>query len=105
MKRIVRTGATNLPPMADSYRHPEVPPVTVGHAIGSVIQVRTYSGVEISCKVLDMRQVKDGIRYEVKPVGDLKVRDFQKAGVPITQDNAQVQFVAFDWQIVSKAHI
>lgn len=91
--------------MADSYRPPESPPVTVGHAIGSIIQVRTYCGVEISCKVLDMRQVKDGIRYEVKPVGDLKVRDFQKAGVPITQDNAQGQFVAFDWQVVRKANI
>jgi len=55
--------------------------------------------------VLDMKQVKDGIRYEVKPVGDLKVRDFQKAGVPITQDNAQSQFVVFDWQVVRKAHI
>jgi len=105
MKRIVRTGATNLPPMADGYRPPEAPPVTVGHAIGSVVHVLTFCGVEISCKVLDMRQAKDGIRYEVKPVGDLKVRDFQKAGVPITQDNAQGQFVAFDWQVARKAHI
>jgi len=100
MKRIVRTGATNLPPSADSYRHVEGPPVIVGRAVGTSVTVRTYCGVDVTCKVVTMKQTKDGIRYEVRPVGDLKVRDFQKAGVPITSDNAGAQFVAFDWQIL-----
>jgi hypothetical protein len=104
MRRIVRTGATDLPPSADSYKAAATPAVTVTHPPGATISVMTYAGVKVMCKVVGVRKLKEGCAYDVRPLGDLKVKDFQKAGVPITQDNGAGQFVAFDWQILEKAH-
>jgi len=105
MRRIVRTGATTLPPAADSYKPTPAPAVIITHQPGAHIGVVTYCGVRIMCKVIGVRKLKDGFAYDVKPVGDPKVKEFQKAGVPTTQENAYEQFVAFDWQILEKAHI
>jgi hypothetical protein len=38
----------------------------------------------------------------VKPAGDPKVNEFQKAGCPVSQATAFDQFVAFEWQISGK---
>lgn len=104
MRRIVRTGATDLPPSADSYKAAAAPSVIVTHSPGTTIGVITYAGVKVMCKVVEVRKLKSGLAYDVRPVGDPMVKEFQKAGVPITQDNCYSQFVAFDWQILEKAH-
>jgi len=100
MKRIIRTGATDLPPSADSYRSTDAPAVVKTYPPGTLVKVRTFSGVEIMCTIVGIRaQV-----YDVRPAGDPMIRDFQKAGVPITPANARDQFVAFEWQILTKHH-
>lgn len=101
MKRIVRTGASALPPSADAYRHELQPPVVKTHPPGSLLKIRTFCGVEIICTVTGVR----GQVYDVRPAGDPMINEFQKAGVPITPSNARDQFVAFEWQIVGKHHI
>jgi len=64
----------------------------------------TYCGVEILCKVVGTRDVSGNTLYEVRPAGDTKEKEFQKAGVPIAPQNSRDQFVAFEWQISKKAH-
>lgn len=101
MKRLVRTGASSLPPAADSWVHEQ--PVAITHRklqSGKTILVKTYCGVEITCIIRKVRGNPDDPIYDVSPVGDLKVAEFRKAGVPVDDNNARNDFVAFDWQIV-----
>lgn len=99
MKRIIRPTARDLPLSADAYAQRE-PAVTTSYTPGRSLLIRTFSGVEITVQVCAVRQTSTGPVYDVKPVGDLKVKEFQKAGVPVTDANARDQFVAFDWQVI-----
>jgi hypothetical protein len=85
--------------MADTYTQRE-PAVIASYTVGRTLLIRTFSGVEIFVQVCGVRKTSSGPVYDVKPVGDLKVKEFQKAGVPVTDSNAADQFVAFDWQVI-----
>lgn len=104
VRRIARPVSTDLPPSADKYTPAPTPSVTINHAVGSTIHVKTFSGVEISCTVVGTRDMSGDTLYEVKPRGDLKVKELQKAGVPITPENVGGHFMAFEWQISKKGH-
>lgn len=102
LRRIARPIASDLPPSADRHNYDVTPPVVSTHTVGKILNVTTFCGVTIRCKIMSVRSSKEGNIYMVKPEGDPKVSEFQRAGCPVTQTTAFDQFVAFEWQILSK---
>ena len=98
-RRLVRASA--LPRPADEFfQEKHDPPVVTTRVVGSLINVKTLCGVTLACRIVEVRRVTSGVVYDVRPAGDPMVREFQKAGVPVTPENARDKFVAFDWQIL-----
>jgi len=100
LNRTIRTSIKTLPPSADSAYEDNQPGVTQSHFAGKVIKVKTYCGVILQCRVISSRYAEKGIIYEVKPHNDPMINEFNRAGVPTTNENAWDTFVAFDWQVV-----
>lgn len=99
-RRLVRTSA--LPKSADNFFDDKTQaPVTIKRAVGSLIVVKTFCGVTIQCRIVEVRSVSGDTVYDVKPAGDPLVREFQKAGVPVNDENARDKFVAFEWQVIT----
>ncbi len=99
LKRIVRSGARDLPPSADRYEPPK-PAVVETHASGKVLSVLTHAGVEVTCKVVGVRALPEGPIYEVVAVGNKKVKELRDAGVPVDDDTVCHKFMVFPWQVV-----
>ena len=99
-RRLVRTSP--IPKSADDFfeENHDLQDVTP-RVVGSVIYVKTFCGVTLACRIVEVRRVSSGVVYEVRPAGDPMVREFQKTGVPVNPDNAREKFVAFDWQILN----
>lgn len=98
-RRLVRSSP--IPRSADDFfQDRREPAVVATRVVGSVINVRTFCGVTLTCRILEVRSSADGVVYDVKPAGDPMIRAFQKAGVPVNLENAREKFVAFDWQIL-----
>jgi len=99
VSKVIRRTAKDLPPVADTYTQKE-PDVMASYRAGKALYIRTFSGVELMVEIIKVRQTSTGPVYDVKPVGDPKIKEFQKAGVPVNESNAREQFVAFDWQVI-----
>jgi hypothetical protein len=99
-RRLVRTSP--IPKSADDFfEEKHSPPVVTSRVTGSVINVKTFCGVTLSCRIIGVRSVTSGVVYDVRPASDPMVREFQKAGVPVNPDNAREKFVVFVWQILN----
>ena len=95
MRRLVRS--TPVQSADDFFKNRVDPPVKTNLAVGSTIKVKTFCGVEIRCRIIAIR---GSDIYDVEPAGDPMIREFQKAGCPVSESNAHNRFVAFDWQII-----
>jgi len=100
LKRLVRTGAAALPPSADNQAWDKPVSVTPRrHTPGTAVRVMTFCGVELTGVVKSVRIVSGDPVYDVTPMGNLKIAEQRKAGVPVDETNARQDFVAFEWQI------
>lgn len=99
-RRLVKTSPV-VRSADDFFQEKNDPPVVTARVVGSVINVKTFCGVTLACRIVEVRRVSSGVVYEVRPAGDPMVREFQKTGVPVNPDNAREKFVAFDWQILN----
>ena len=99
LRRVARTGATNLPPSADAYVHQQQP-VVENHAVGKILSVITYCGVEVTCRVTNVKEDTAGVIYEAVPVGNKKSRELRTAGVPVDDDTVNHKFIVFPHQVV-----
>ncbi len=100
MNRTTRTSIKDLPPSADSAYQDSQSSVTRTHSSGKVVKVKTYCGVTLQCSIVSSRYAEKGVIYEVKPYGNSMINEFNRAGVPTTNENAWDTFVAFDWQVI-----
>lgn len=100
MKRLVRPVDRNVPISADRYKPTAEPPVVVTYTVGANLRVRTYCGVELTCRVVETQMTGGSITYVVVPTGDPKTREFRSVGVWVNEEDPYAKFNVFPWQIL-----
>ena len=100
MKRIARPIDNRVPMSADRYKPTPDLPVVVTYAVGANLRVRTYCGVELTCRVVETQLTDGSVTYVVVPTGDRKVKELRAMGVWVDDANPDAKFHVFSWQIL-----
>ena len=100
MTRLARPLDNRIPMSADRYKPAADQPVVVTYAVGANLRVRTYCGIELTCRVVETQFTDESPTYVVVPTGDRKIKELRSMGVWIDDANPDAKFNVFAWQIL-----